>query len=148
MPVSKIVDRQEVLRWFKEGKTYDEMRTYYLEHYHIETGLSMWSNFRNREGLDKRINRNDENLMPWAVRPEHRWAYPAKMLRFEGRRRAGKPLRPKDEHELDNFIARRVEENTVVHYDPDFGFAYVPRQPGDGTLIHMPEHPKPRPTRE
>lgn len=139
MPASKIVDRQEVLRWFEEGKTYQEMSRLYLEKYNIETVPSLWGNFRRREGLTRRITMNDE-LIPWLVREEHRYAYPLAMLRVEARRREGRPLRETDRERLDSWKEMLAEGNFVVHYDGDTedGFFYIKREDGDGDLIHEP----------
>jgi hypothetical protein len=137
----KIQDEQEVIRWFEEGRTYAWMIEEYKRKYNIETVPSMWGNFRRRRGLDRRIVRDDE-LIPWFVKEEHRWAYPLAMLRAEARRRAGKELTETDASRLNNWLEMLKEENAVVHYDPDTeeGFFYVPRQEGDDDLIHAPEH--------
>lgn len=139
MPASKIVNEQEVIRWFEEGRTYSWMIDEYRRKYNIDTVPSMWGNFRRRRGLDRRINRNDE-LLPWEIRREHRWLYPAVMLRFEARLRDGMTLNDDQQQRLDNWKARLKEENAVVHYDGDTkeGFFYVPRQAGDDDLIHRP----------
>lgn len=134
----KIQDEQEVIRWFEEGRTYAWMTEQYREKYGIETVGSMWGNFRRRRGLDRRIVRDDD-LIPWAVKEEHRWAYPLAMLRAEARRRAGQATEA-DEARLESWLDMLKEEDAVVHYDPDTeeGFHYVPRQSGDEDLIHEP----------
>lgn len=141
MPGSKIVDESEVIRWFEEGRTYQWMVEEYKRKYNIETVPSLWGNFRRRRGLARRITRDDE-LIPWHVKPEHRWAYPLAMLRVEGRRRAGREVREEDEARLESWKKMLTEElgDAVVHYDPDTtdGFFYVPREPGDKDLIHQP----------
>lgn len=136
---SKIVDESEVLRWFREERTYAWMAQQYREKYNIETVPSMWSNFRNRRGLDRRITRNDD-LIPWAVKEEHRWAYPVQMLRHEAREREGHKLGKTVKAKLDAWKAKLEEANAVVHYDPDTedGWFYVPREPEDDDLIRRP----------
>ncbi|OIJ66033.1 hypothetical protein [Streptomyces mangrovisoli] len=136
----KIVNESEVIRWFEEGKTYQWMIDEYKRKYDIETVSSMWGNFRRRRGLDRRIVRDDE-LIPWFVKEEHRWAYPLAMLRAEARRRAGKELTEADQNRLKNWMKMIQQENAVVHYEPDTeeGFFYVPRQAGDDDLIHRPK---------
>ncbi|ATI18730.1 immunity repressor [Streptomyces phage Daudau] len=146
----KIQDETEVIRWFEEGRTYEWMTEQYLEKYGIKTGASMWGNFRRRRGLDRRIVRDDD-LIPWFVKEEHRWAYPLAMLRTEARRRAGKELSDTDKGRLDSWLSMLETENAVVHYDPetDDGFFYVPRQPEDDDIIHRPKHKTtPRPNRD
>ncbi|WP_406192315.1 hypothetical protein OH733_05505 [Streptomyces griseus] len=136
----KIQDETEVIRWFKEGRTYAWMIKTYKEKYGIDTVPSMWGNFRRRRGLDRRIVRDDD-LVPWFVKEEHRWAYPLRMLRIEARQRAEKELTESDIARLSSWKEMLEEENAVVHYDPDTeqGFFYVPRQEGDDDLIHEPD---------
>ncbi|MFE3589391.1 hypothetical protein ACFXOY_17940 [Streptomyces niveus] len=140
MAAKKIVDDQEVIRWFREGKTYEWMINEYKRKYNIDTVQSMWGNFRRRKGLDRRIARDDE-LIPWVVKEEHRWLYPVTMLRAEARRRQGFKVTESDMARLNSWKEMLAEEDAVVHYDPDTedGFFYVPRQAGDDDLIHQPE---------
>lgn len=139
MAAGKIVNEQEVIRWFEEGKTYQWMVEEYRRRYNIETVPSLWGNFRRRRGLARRITRDDE-LIPWAVNVEHRWAYPLAMLRVEARRRAGRELRDDDSERLESWLQMLKGEDAVVHYDPDTdeGFHYIKRQSGDSDLIHQP----------
>ncbi|WLW38507.1 transcriptional repressor [Streptomyces phage Vanseggelen] len=142
MGARKIQDEGEVIRWFEEGRTYDWMVKEYRRKYNIETVPSLWGNFRRRRGLQRRITRNDE-LIPWQVKPEHRWLYPIGMLRVEARRRE------KGEEALSELEATRLaswkkmlaDEGAVVHYDPDTeqGFFYIPREKGDVDLVHVPK---------
>ncbi|MCD7438972.1 hypothetical protein K4B79_12130 [Streptomyces lincolnensis] len=140
MGARKIQDEEEVKRWFEEGRTYEWMQAYYLEHYNIETTIPMWAAFRRRKGLDRR-NLRDDALIPWKVNEEHRHLYPVMMLRAEARLRAGRTLSPDDARKLTNWKAFLKEDNLVVHYDeetPD-GFFYVPREEKDADLIREPE---------
>ncbi|WP_031513728.1 hypothetical protein [Streptomyces sp. NRRL F-5123] len=141
----KIQNETEVDRWFEEGLTYQQMVEKYLELYNIETSPSMWGNYRRRKRLERRIVRDDD-LIPWAVKPEHRWIYPLVMLRVEARRRAGKELTADDAGRLASWLQMLDEAEAVVHYDPDTeeGFFLVPRQPGDD-LIHRPKEKTARP---
>ncbi|WP_436739913.1 hypothetical protein [Streptomyces sp. BBFR102] len=148
----KIQDESEVVRWFEEGRTYAWMIAEYKRKYNIDTVPSMWGNFRRRRGLDRRIVRDDE-LIPWFVKEEHRWAYPLAMLRAEARRRAGKELTETDTSRLGNWLEMLEEENAVVHYDPDTdeGFFYIPREPEDDDLIRRPNRkttPRPNADRD
>lgn len=139
MPASKIVNEQEVIRWFEEGKTYHWMVEEYRRKYNIDTVPSLWGNFRRRRGLARRINRDDE-LIPWLVKIEHRWAYPLAMLRVEARKRAGFELTDDDMKRLASWHDMLAEENAVVHYDPDTaeGFFYIPREAQDSDIIRRP----------
>jgi len=134
VPARKIQDEQEILRWFADGWTYEQMCDEYRRKYNIETVPSLFGNFRVRRGLPPRIVRDDE-LIPWAVREEHRWAYPLQMLRLEARHRAtGEPVRSVDRVRHENFMALLKADNVVVDYDPETGFHLVPREPQDGDL--------------
>ncbi|MFE9924253.1 hypothetical protein ACFYQA_22525 [Streptomyces sp. NPDC005774] len=135
----KIQDEQEVIRWFEEGRTYQWMIDEYKRKYGIDTVSSMWGNFRRRRGLDRRIVRNDD-LIPWFVKEEHRWAYPLAMLRAEGRHREGKATQD-DLNRLASWKEMLEEHNVVVHYDPDTedGFFYIPRESTDDDIIRRPE---------
>ncbi|MGW2933533.1 hypothetical protein ACWDA7_17085 [Streptomyces sp. NPDC001156] len=138
MPKSKIQSEQEVIRWFEEGRTYEWMQSEYRRKYGIETGLSMWSNFRSRRGLDRRINRDDD-LIPWAVHQEHRQQYPVSMLRVEARHRAGMPLDADQTKRLVSWRRMLADKHVVVHYDPEKGFSYVPRVESDWDIIRRPQ---------
>lgn len=140
MGARKIQNEQEVIRWFEAGWTYDQMVAEYKRKYNIETVPSLWGNFRARRGLPRRLVRNDD-LIPWHVKEEHRWAYPLTMLRAEGRKRAGVAVRASDLERLDNWHKRLGEDSAVVHYDPDTaeGFFLVRRREGvDTDLIRVP----------
>ena len=140
MPKSKIQDESELMRWFAEGRTYQWMTEEYLRKYGIETGPSMFGNFRRRRGLDRRIARDDD-LIPWEVKREHRYDYPIMNLRAEARRRAGFEIPEHVATQVDAWIAGMDRDGVVLHYDPDTeeGWFYVPRREGvDLDLIHHP----------
>jgi hypothetical protein len=140
MPASKVQNEQELVRWIEEGKTYQWMVEEYKRKYNIDVVPSFFGNFRRRRGLERRTLRDDD-LLPWKMSDEHRWLFPAQMLRAEARRRAGKTLKPAEEKRVDAFIAARKRDGTVVHYDIDTkeGFFYVPAREGiDTDLIRVP----------
>lgn len=140
MPASKIQNEQEVKRWFEEGRTYAWMVEEYRRKYNIETSISMWGNYRIRRGYDRRLTWDTE-LIPWAIRPEHRYDYPILMLRKEARRRAGFPVSPEQERDIDTWLAGMKANDTVLHYDPETeqGWFYVPRRHGvDDDIIRRP----------
>ncbi|MFE0771955.1 hypothetical protein [Streptomyces sp. NPDC058861] len=139
MPASKIQDKTEVLRWFREKRTYDWMVQQYKEKYGISTTVPMWAAFRRRNGLDRRNARADD-LIPWKLREDHRHLYPVMMLRAEGRLRAKKPVSEAIMKKLASWKQSLEEDNLVVHYDPDTedGFFYIPREDQDTDLIREP----------
>jgi len=136
---TKIQDEREVLRWFEEGRTYTWMVQQYRDKYNIETTPSMWSEFRSRHGLNRRISQ-DDSLLPWRLEPQHRWQYPAVMLRAEARRREGKELPREDLGRLNSWLARLEREDVVIAYDPQTveGFAEVPRRADDVDIVRAP----------
>jgi uncharacterized protein (DUF1778 family) len=83
---------------------------------------------------------NVEEMVPWAISPEHRWAYPLMMLRAESKRRAGQEVTGSLSVRLDDWLAMMERENTVVDYDPQStdGFAYVTRTDDDTGLVRVP----------
>jgi len=145
MPAKTLVqDEQEAIRWLSEGHDYKWMVAKYLEKYNIQTSVSMWASFRARRGLDRKISR-DEDLIPWKVKKEHRWAYPVVMLRFEARIREGREISDIDRSRLESWKKMLAADNLVVHYVPDTddGFFYVPREAEDKDLIRAPKQTKP-----
>lgn len=81
-----------------------------------------------------------DNLLPWKVREEHIHHYDARMLRLEGRRRAGVELSDENARRLANWKQQLEESNAVVAYDDTFpeGFVWVERRDGE-ELIHPPD---------
>jgi len=83
-----------------------------------------------------------EELLPWRVAIEHRERTDARMLRLEGRRRAGQKLGEKEERWLDGWLEQLREQNAVIHYDRDTeqGFWWIPREPEHGDeIINRPK---------
>lgn len=129
----------EVRRWFEAGKTYAWMQEEYLRKYNLSVSITMFANLRARRGWTRRIAETS-NLIPWSVKPEHRFHRLVALLRYEERRRSGLPLQPRYERELTNFLASLKEAGAVVHYDPDTdeGFFLVAREERDDDLIRRP----------
>ncbi|WP_018728533.1 hypothetical protein [Salinispora pacifica] len=140
MPSSKIQNEQELIRWFEERRSYQWMVQEYKRKYDIDVVPSFFGNFRRRRGLERRTLRNDD-LLPWLLKDEHRWLFPAQMLRAEARRRAGKTLKPDEEKRVKNFVDRLKRDGLVVHYDIETkeGFFYVPARKQDTDLVRKPE---------
>ncbi|WP_204289990.1 hypothetical protein [Micromonospora gifhornensis] len=108
--------------------------------YGIRISGSGWSYFRKVNGLPSRLVR-DEELIPWGVKPEHRYNYLLLLLREEARRRAGKVLSRDDTYRVNALLRDLEERNAVIHYDPDTaeGFHLVSREPGDEDIIRKPQ---------
>lgn len=140
MVARKIQDEGELERWYNEGMTYKEMAYRYLVKYNLEVSPTLFSSWRKRKGLDKRIVR-DDHLIPWEVKPEHRYNYEVSMLRLVGRQRAGRPLSDLELQRVTSWVATLEEDQAVIHYDPETeqGFWRIPREPGDDDLIRRPD---------
>lgn len=83
-----------------------------------------------RAGLSVQQNRYAEEI-PWRVSSHHLRDYQVRMLRLLGRRRAELPLHDHESQRLDNWLTMLQEDNAVVVYDPERGFAYGERSPQD-----------------
>lgn len=146
----KMVDESEVRHWIEEGRTYRWMVEEYERKYNLQVAPTMFSNYRAKHGLARRITR-DDSLIPWDVKPEHRHDHILNMLRVEARLRAGQPVPEVHARKHASFMARLTEGNLVVLYDPatEEGFFYVPRQASDTDIVRQPpksQQTKRRPT--
>lgn len=141
MPVKTLPDG-EVRRLLKAGRGPTEIVNALREQGIDVTpnAITMWAR---RHDIAPRTRRYD-TLLPWTLNPRHKHLYAAKMLRLEGRRRAGAVLLEPQMRQLETW-RRRMDEaapgGVVVHYLPDSvdGFVYTPRRPGiDTDLIRVP----------
>jgi hypothetical protein len=131
----KVPDKATLERWSREGLTHQQMADRTLEETGQRVTRAAISMAMQRYGLATQKARYNEEV-PWRVRVEHLRAYPVRMLRMLGRRRAGEELDPEANERLDRWLATLVENDAVVAYDPDsdVGFHYVARTPDDGPL--------------
>lgn len=84
-----------------------------------------------RYGLKSARPRPDYGqLLPWTVAEEHRYHIDARMLRLEGRRRAGGKLSEDEARWLENWKAELERRDAVVYYERDTeeGFFWIPRE--------------------
>lgn len=139
MARTKLVSESEAVAWLADGKTYAWCVEQYKVKYNLQVTGGMFAKLRQRSGLERRIVR-DEELIPWAVKTHHRWAYPVVMLRFEAKRRAGKELSDLELSKLEPFLAKLKDLDLVVLYDAETpeGFFLVPREPGDRDIVRQP----------
>lgn len=137
MPAHRLVpDPTTLRRWLEEGLTHQQI----ADRQYKETGNKITrasvSSAVSRLGMSEQAPRYTEEI-PWRVKVQHIRAYPARMLRLLGRRRAGGELTSEENTRLDNWLQLLEDEDAVVAYDPDSdaGFLYVPRQKGDGRAV-------------
>jgi len=133
-------DKERLQKYLRRGLT----TTQILEEWQAESGELV-----TRQAISMAIQRYGlepanpkpryDNLLPWRVREDHIHHYDARMLRLEGRRRAGGTLRDEDQKRLDSWKRQLDDAGAVVAYDESFpeGFVWVERRDGDD-LIHRP----------
>jgi len=85
-----------------------------------------------RAGLSGRNKQYDEEI-PWTVKEKHLTAYPCRMLRLLGRRRAGIQNSQEQDDRLDSWLDQLHREHAVVTYVPDTdqGWFYVDGEPNE-----------------
>jgi len=129
----KVPDKGTLRRWHDEGLTHQQMAERILEETGERVSRSAVSMALQRHGITDREKPRYRDEVPWRVRVQHLRAYPVRMLRLLGRRRAGEELDADAAQRLAGWLATLAENNAVVAYDPDTdeGFLYVAREPGD-----------------
>ena len=140
---SKIVDHSEIDRWIAEGRTYRWMAEEYERKYNLQVVPTMFSNYRARRGLPRRLVWDDK-LIPWAVSKEHRWGKPIWALRTEAKLRSGATVGSVEAERLRQYKDQMALDDVVIHYDPETeqGWWLIPRRPGiDKDMIREPVKP-------
>lgn len=128
---------KELEELLREGYTHEQIVEKVFEETGVRLSRSTITMAISRAGLQSQ-NRYTEEI-PWTVAAKYLRAYPVKMLRMLGRRRAGLELSDADNDRLDAWLAKLDKENAVVVYDPKRGFGYAARVDTDPKDI--PIHP-------
>ena len=133
VPARRILpDNATLKRWVELGMTHKEIAEEVARLTGETVSRSSVSAALHRAGLSKSTARYSDEL-PWRVHLEHMTAYPARMLRLLGRRRAGLSLTQYEDDRLDSWLETLKERGLVVAYSPDRGFLYVEAdEVGDG----------------
>ena len=78
-------------------------------------------------------NKKYPEEIPWTVKEQHLTAYPCRMLRLLGRRRAGIQNSQEQDDRLDAWLDQLRREGAVVAYVPNTpqGFFYVAGEPNE-----------------
>jgi hypothetical protein len=125
---------QDLLRLVKEeGLTHAQI----AEQVYAETGhkvaRSSVSVALSRAGLAAERRRFNHEI-PWTLRGKDLRAYPIRMLRLLGHRRAGDDLTAEENRRLDSWLDLMKREKAVVAWDPDCepSVFYIDAAPGDG----------------
>lgn len=134
----KIVDETELMRWWEEGLTYKEMAERYLEQYNLQVRPQMFSEWRRRRGLPRRISHHEEFVpSTWKMNPRHRYRMEITALRTLAQMWDGKEVSAERQRMAERLLKRVREEGVVVAYAPNTeqGFFMIPREAKDGEAI-------------
>lgn len=143
MPARRILPPDDVLlALVSEGLTQQEIADRLTQETGRKVTRSAVSVALHRAGATKEAPPRYRDTLPWRVRSEHLGAYPARMLRSLGRRRAGLAMKADDERRLDGWLTDVSYEDVVVAYSPKAGFLYVPRDERDDGQDGIPIRPR------
>lgn len=147
MRTIKVPDKTTMRRYLAKGMTQQQIADAWLDETGERVARSAIAMAIERYGLRSANPRPTyEELLPWTVAVEHRNHMDARMLRLEGRLRAGKSLNEQELRYLERWKEELAEANAVVYYDrdTDTGFWWVPRRPEHGDdLIDRSNAPRP-----
>lgn len=148
MPPTRVPNKTQMRQYLERGLTQAQI----VDAWEQESGFRV-----SRSAIAMAIERYDlksahprpryEDLLPWTVAVEHRQHIDARMLRLEGRRRAGQRLSESEARWLQQWKDDLERVGGVVHYerDTDEGFFWIPREKEHGDeLIARPKSPAQR----
>ena len=135
-----VPDKTRMEAYLNRGLTQAQIAEQYEKDTGIRVSRAAIGMAIGRYGLESNKPRpRYEDMIPWKLNPEHLMATEARLLRFEARRRRGLDLSKKNLDYLNNWLDLLAEKNAVVDYDPDAGFRWVERRPGEVDIIRRPE---------
>lgn len=130
-PPQRVPGKGELKRYLLAGMTQAQIVEAWEKDSGYRVSRSAIGMAISRFGLNSAHERPEyKELLPWVVSEEHRHHIDARMLRLEGRRRAGRPLNETEQRWLDKWKAELERKGAVVYYDRDTeeGFWWVPRE--------------------
>lgn len=138
----QLPDAETLHRLVAQGMTHQQIVDWVWETRGERITRSAVSVALSRAGLADQAPRYREEI-PWELTGKELKAYPVRMLRLLGRRRAGGELNEEEETRLNNWLAKLKEEHAVVAYcaDAEPRIIYVPREPGDPRNIPIRKEP-------
>lgn len=138
MPAPRLLPDNEVLTKLRhQGWTYEDIS----REYGVSTS-AVYLRLRQANATKRRPSHRD--VIPWTVKREHTYSFPAQMLRLLGRREKGLPMPPVKARMLNKWLREIEAAGVVVCYSPDYppnaasqagGFYYSRRRPSDGNSI-------------
>lgn len=138
MAIQRVPGKGELKRYLNSGMTQAQIVEAWADDSGERVSRSAIAMAIARFGLKSAHQRPEyRDLLPWTVAEEHRHHIDARMLRLEGRRRAGGELSEGELRWLTNWKNELERVNAVVHYerDTDEGFFWVPREAHTHDLI-------------
>lgn len=125
-----VPDKTQLKRYVSQGLTQQQI----VEAWEADSGLRVSRSaiamaMERYDLTSPRAKRHYKELLPWVVALEHRPHNDARMLRLEGRRRAGLKLSDAEARWLEGWKDELKQKNAVIHYERDTqeGFFWVPR---------------------
>lgn len=143
MPRPQILpSAQEMMKMVEKGWTHQQIADWVYEQTGEKVTRGSVSVALSRAGYATEKHRYAEEI-PWRLTGKDLKAYPIRMLRLLGRRRAGEPLSEDDTKRLDSWLDQLKRENAVVAYvlDEVPHVIYVPREAGDPRDIPIRRQP-------
>lgn len=118
----RVPDADQMRAYLDKGLTHAQISDAWLKDSGVRVSRSTVSMAIARYGLkdhSPRAHMRHEDILPWKLEPEHVYKPEARLLRLEGRRRAGHQLREDESRWLENWKAELKDAGAVIHYDPD-----------------------------
>lgn len=134
MPARILPPASELRQLVAQGMTHKEVAEHLSRQLGYPVSRSTVSSALHRSGDAARSKKYQQEI-PWTVKEEHATAYPARMLRLLGRRRAGLGNSTEQDKRLDSWLAKLREAGAVVVYFPD-------TQDGFFIVEGSPDHPE------
>jgi hypothetical protein len=133
-----VPDKRKMEAYLKLGLSQQGIADQYEEDTGIKVSRSAIAMAIERYGLQSAQPRaRYMDMVPWRLAPEHRMHTDARMLRLEGRRRRGAPLKEGELRRLDQWLTLLRERDCVIHYDGRTarGFWWCPRTEEDSDIV-------------
>ena len=133
-----VPDATTLRRYLDKGLSQAQIVDAWEEESGIRVSRSAIGMAISRRGLDSpRSAKRNMDLLPWVLKPEHRMATEARLLRLEGRRRRGEPLSARDLTWVSNWLEQLDRDHAVITYLPNTvqGFHRVARTRSDKDII-------------
>lgn len=132
MPTKVTPTKHELEQYLSKGLTHQEIADAHEQRTGVRVARSSISAAIHRYGLSEAKARYIEEI-PWRLKGKDLKAYPVRMLRLLGKRRAGEDLTPGENARLNAWLDTMHRNDAVVAWDPEAepSVMYVKRQEGD-----------------